>query len=194
MMSNQWEIIVEWVELSSGTPEERATACYLGLKANDLWLTRGHDVFTDAVQHAPILSAYYLAEWFAWNWWRLRWEPLQESEDWPSSHKIASIGHGYVWPDIEFISDGHSIRLITRQTPKWESYTYLTDFDGKIDAAQFESVIDVFISKVLARLEEHHIKDSNLHTIWTSKEAERNDPALSEIRKREALLGMEPIR
>ena len=36
-------------------------------------MTEAEDAFVKRVRKEVYLSAYRLAEWLAWNWWRLRW-------------------------------------------------------------------------------------------------------------------------
>ena len=55
------------------------------------------------------LSAHGLAEWLVWNWWRLRWEPTDETserEGWKDAHDLAGIGGGWLWPNITIHTDG----------------------------------------------------------------------------------------
>ena len=55
-----------------------------------------------------LVSTLPLAQWFAGNLWRLRWEPRPDrpSTDWRMSHNLAAAGYGYTWPSIEFFPDG----------------------------------------------------------------------------------------
>src|SRR5260370_13467765 len=91
-------ISAEWERLDEGELEERACFAALGIQCHDRWLTEGLDGFVNRVRQAPLLSAYHLAEWMAWNWWRLRWEPRSSAPEWAFAHRLTTIGHGYVWP------------------------------------------------------------------------------------------------
>ena len=75
-------ISAEWERLDEGAPEERACFAAIGIWRNDISLTAGHDSFVNIVRKTPYLSGYHLAEWIAWNWWRLRWEPRTTASDW----------------------------------------------------------------------------------------------------------------
>ncbi len=193
-MSERWSIDVEWAQLETGSPEERAGFAALGIHAYDACLTFGYDSLLQSVRRAPYLSAYHFAEWLAWNWWRLRWEPHRQSSEWELSHAMASIGGGYVWPNIHIVSDGKNISLVCKPTPERAStpYRYISDSVSIIPATDFEGEIDLFIEAVLQRLQTCQVTGSNLHEIWQDIVQERQDPALSVQRKFEALLGEDP--
>src|SRR5438105_3283149 len=115
-MSESLTFEVEWEKLEQGSPEERACFGSIGILSHDISLTECNDSFVYRVRSAPYLSAYHLAEWFAWNWWRLRWEPrsVTPSSSWAFAHRLATIGHGYVWPNITIFSDGERTALVSK--------------------------------------------------------------------------------
>ncbi|MFA7441419.1 MAG: hypothetical protein WCZ66_10695 [Sphingomonadaceae bacterium] len=193
-MSERWSINADWAALEEGSPQECAGFATLGVRAYGTWLTAGHDRILQSVREAPYLSAYHLAEWLAWNWWRLRWEPRRASLEWELSHSMASIGGGYIWPNIHVVSDGESITLISRATPERARtpYRYINDGVSVIPAAEFESEVDLFVAAVLQRLQDRQVRESNLRDIWRSVTEERQDPYLRRQRKLEALLGEDP--
>lgn len=193
-MPRDWSIEADWALLESGSPEERAGFAALNITAYGTCLTAGHDRLLRSIREAPFLSAYHLAEWMAWNWWRLRWEPRKSATEWELSHAMASVGNGYIWPNIHILSDGQDITLLSKSTPEREStpYRYLSDSVSFIPASEFESETDIFIEAVLRRLEDCRISKSNLTDIWRAILEERQDPALSRQRKLEALLGEDP--
>ena len=116
-MPASWSINAEWETLDSGPPEEKACFAAIGIQAHGLWLTEGLDSLANSVRKAPRLSAYLLSEWMAWNWWRLRWEPRSTTvRDWASSHRMTTVGGGYIWPNITIFSDGERIALIAKPT------------------------------------------------------------------------------
>jgi len=193
-MAARWSIDVEWAQLDAGAPEERAGFAALGIHAYEACLTFGYDSLLQSVRRAPYLSAYHFAEWLAWNWWRLRWEPHRQSADWELSHAMASIGGGYIWPNIHIVSDGKNVSLVSRPTSERTRtpYRYLNDSVSIIPATDFEGEIDLFIEAVLQRLQTFEATNSNLHDIWKDVVQERQDPTLSAQRKFEALLGEDP--
>lgn len=193
-MPLNWSIKPDWALLESGSPEERAGFAALGIYTYGCCLTTGHDRLVQSVREAPYLSTYHLAEWLAWNWWRLRWEPYKTSIEWTLSHAMASIGSGYVWPDIDIVSDGERVTLASRPTPERARtpYRYINDSLSVIPAADFEAEVDLFIDAVLQRLQDCRVANSNLADIWQAVQRERQDPALARLRKLEALLGEDP--
>ena len=193
-MSLIWSIKPEWALLGSGSREERAGFAALGIYAYGVCLTTGHDRLEQSVREAPYLSAYHLAEWLAWNWWRLRWEPRKNSIEWRQSHAMASIGGGYIWPDIDIVSDGELVTLASRPTPERAGthFRYISDSLSMIPVADFEAEVDLFIDAVLQRLHDCQVGNSNLGDIWQAVKHERGDPALARPRQLEALLGEDP--
>lgn len=193
-MQTSWSIRTEWESLESGSPEENAGFAALGICAYDSWLTEGLDKLLQSVRRAPLLSSYHLAEWLAWNWWRLRWEPRKESLEWGLSHRLSSIGGGYIWPNIEIASDGKYVTLVSKPTRARAStpFRYINDSISLIPASDFEAEVDNFILQVLQRLDDRQVADSNLETIWNAVLEERKAPETAHRRKLEALLGDDP--
>lgn len=189
-----WTITADWEPLEYGPPEERACFAAVGIRAHSKWLTEGRDALANRLRHAPLLSAYHLAEWLAWNWWRLRWEPRSRVPDWDFAHRLSSIGGGYIWPNITIFSDGERTALIAKptlekpQTP----FRYIADVAAIIPATEFESELDRFIEAIVERLDSEDIENTNLHTLWNSVSLERLDPDESRKKKLEALLGYDP--
>ncbi|MDD4964371.1 MAG: hypothetical protein PHI11_10695 [Gallionella sp.] len=193
-MNRPLKISVGWELLNEGSAEEHSCFAAVGIQANNIWLTEGRDALANRLRQAPLLSAYHLAEWFAWNWWRLRWEPRAATMEWRLAHKLSNIGGGYVWPNITIFSDGERTALISRPSKeKSESpFRYIADSAVVMPSSDYESEIDSFIEQVLGRLESEEVKETNLSKLWAEICAERKDPELSQIRKLEALMGRDP--
>lgn len=193
-MQRAWEIVASWETLVEGSDEERSCFAALGINAHGHWLTEGRDALANRLRQAPLLSAYHLAEWLAWNWWRLRWEPRASSEDWAFAHKISNIGGGYIWPNITIFSDGERTALIAKATEDRPEtpFRYISNFAAVIPSMEFENGIDNFILEVLERLGDSRVNDSNLSRIWNDLVVERRSPELARARKLEALLGQDP--
>jgi hypothetical protein len=193
-MSTVWSIGIEWEPLDSGPPEERACFSAISIQARGTYLTEGRDALANRLRKAPLLSAYHLAEWMAWNWWRLRWESRSNEEDWALSHRLTSIGGGYIWPNITIFSDGERTALIAKPTDERPQtpFRYIADVAVVIQAFEFEAGLDSFIDQVLQRLESEKIGNTNLQAIWKGVWEERRTPELAKARKLEALLSLEP--
>ncbi|MBV9219810.1 MAG: hypothetical protein JO366_02045 [Methylobacteriaceae bacterium] len=186
----------DWERLDEGSPEERACFAALGIHFGNLWLTEGNDTFVNRVRPAPMLSAYHLAEWMAWNWWRLRWEPHSNAGDWAFAHRLATVGGGYVWPNVTISSDGEHVAVIAKPTRERQNtpFRYLSDDVVVVSACQFEESADRFIEQVRGQLRQEKIAETNLDRIWEDVRAERRDPDTAKRRRLEALLGYDPDR
>lgn len=184
-------ISANWEELESGSPEERATAAHIQISSNGVDLTENIDSFSPTTNPSAFLSAYPLATWFAWNWYRIRWEPKASGLSWALAHRMATVGSGFSWPNITFVSDGFRMTVISKPTkPNTnDSVRYLADNISICSAVDFERLVDGFIDNVLARLANAKLHESNLDNIWKSVLSDREDPKLNQIRKIEALLG-----
>lgn len=186
--------------LDSGPPEERATFGLLAVTANDRLLTQGVETGSDIVRHGPYVPGYPLAEWFVWNWWRIRWEfgrPLDVggASSWDFAHQMLTIGDGYVWPNITILSDGLNSFLHSRQSsnPDAVLFRYLgAERREEVPGLALEEAIDGFVRGVLSRLADSGLHETNLHRLWNDLQIERTDPELSRYRKLEAQLGYDP--
>lgn len=183
--------------LDEGSPEECAAFGILTVRSGQQILTEGHDHFFGALRSGPLISGYHLAEWLAWNWWKLRWEPYRseaQAPEWWRAHDMAAIGEGYLWPNIRIHSDGVRTVVLSRrsQDPDCKPFRYLGAHPVVLPSTQWEAAVDAFIPHVLARLDSHGVPSSNLHTTWEEVCAERLDPNRSLVRRYEALLGIEP--
>ncbi len=185
------EIKTDWEQLLTGSPAERATFAAIGIRYNDLWLTEAEDDFVKRIRQQVHLSAYLLAEWLAWNWWRLRWEPRRKSPDWAMAHRLSTIGGGYVWPNLSIVSDGERILLNAEPTiPRSsEPIRYISKLAAIVRASEFENAVDLFINQVVGKLRDERVADSNLELIWRDVLSDRGSNELAVRRKLQALLG-----
>ncbi len=188
------QIDAHWERLERGTPEERATFAALGIHVGDRWLTEAEDLLVERTRREVHLSAYALAEWLTWNWWRLRWEPFRQSESWNLAHKMATIGGGYIWPNITIVTDGERVILdpVPTEARPSEPLRYLSSVAAVVSADNFEGGVDTFVRRVIEQLRSSAVERTNLNDLWDSLSAERADPAMARFRKLEALLGWDP--
>jgi hypothetical protein len=193
-MLNELSIVVSPERLDEGTTEERACFGSVSIRYGNIYLAEGQDGFVNKLRSAPLLSAYHLAEWMAWNWWRLRWEPGSNARDWQFAHRLTTVGEGYVWPNITVFSDGERVAFVARPTRERGStlFRYLSDAAVVVGVREFEYVTDQFIEQVRGLLRTAEIKESNLDRIWSDVREERQDPNVAKRRKIEALLGYDP--
>ena len=195
-MNDAFRIEVDWLEGMAGEQIERSTYAQVVMLVDDQPVTELDDLFARTVRSGLRASANHLALWLASNWWRLRWEPESGTDDtdWKLSHSVAAVGGGFAWPDLTFASDGKHVhvRSIAGAPKPTSPVRYLVDADRNIDVRAFEAGTDDFVQRVLARLSGIGIDGTELSQIWDELSKERRDPALSELRKLEALLGFDP--
>ena len=184
--------------LDLGSEEEIATFGAFVVEANGRRLTEGVGVDENELRPGPYVSGYHVAQWLAWNWWRLRWEsrPVGEAgREWDFAHRLSSIGEGYVWPNVEISSDGFRSRLTSAPTvePEAALFRYLGAPRTEVVSADvLEQSMDRFIESVLELLNERNVRDTNLHRLWQDIKHAREDEALSRFRRFEARLGHDP--
>lgn len=193
-VSSILEIVAGWERLDTGEPEERACFAALGIRHGSNWLTEAEDQFVGRIRQQVHLSAYGLAEWLAWNWWRLRWEPRAQTEAWVFAHRLTTIGGGYVWPNITIMSDGERVVLLAKPTKPRpaEPLRYVSDLAAVVRATEFEGAVDLFLTQVLEQLRSEGIKATNLDQIWSDTLEERADPDAAAYRRIESMLGFDP--
>lgn len=193
-MSPGLEVTLSPERLDEGSPEERATFGLFMILTPNASLSEGFDSYLNGYRQGPLVSGYYAAEWFAWNWWRLRWEPRSASPDWPLAHRMTSIGEGYVWPNVTIFSDGVRTALISSPSarPDAKPFRYVGGLPAVVPSTVFESAIDAFVTQMLARLRDESVAETNLDRLWRDVLAERSDPGVTKRRRLEALLGRDP--
>ena len=182
---------------SPESPEDEATLSRIAVNVDRIRLTQTLDARTMRVHDGANLSAYRLAEWLTWNWWRLRWEPPHQNVQrdrrlgWRQAHELAGIGGGWLWPNVTVRSDGLRIELDALPSPEVdaEPLRYLASGSMTISAESFEAGVDDFVERVLARLNECGLGDTDLATSRKELAAERADPESATYRKIEAFLG-----
>lgn len=193
-MPVELEIGLALERLDDGTPEERAAFGLFTVRTAHQSLTEGFDYFLNGFRQGPLVSGYHVAEWLAWNWWRLRWEPRSSVADWSLAHKMNSIGEGYVWPNLEIWSDGVRTMLMSHPStqPDAKPFRYVGAFPTFVPSTHFERALDEFLPKVLGRLRDEGVEETNLDRLWRDVLAERADPELAKRRRLEALMGRDP--
>ncbi len=177
--------------LDDGAPEERAAFGLLTLRTAHASLTEGFDYFLNGYRPGPLASGYHLAEWLAWNWWRLRWEPRSSAPDWSIAHAMSSIGEGYVWPNIDIWSDGVRTAIMSKPShrPDARPFRYVGGPPTIVPSTLFEGTLDTFIPRIIGRLRAEGVGDTNLDRVWRDVLVERRDPELARRRRLEALMG-----
>ena len=193
-MTTSFSIDYDWLHGEYGDAVEKSTLAELAINIGGSCATQVEDILAKTVRSSARLSAFHLAEWFATNWWRLLWEPEADTYSWRASHRVGNAGNGYVWPDLSFSSDWHSVLVSTRPTARWdaEPIRYLNRFDIFIPISEFQRGLDDFVNGTIARLSSLGNMQSHLDLLWSEVLAERNAPEDSEGRRLEACMGYDP--
>lgn len=199
-MSDGLTISISAKDLESGSPEELATFGMLTVTANGSILTIGVDADTQELRKGPNVPGYPIAEWLAWNWWRLRWELARPSDpravaQWEFSHCLGTIGEGYDWPNVTIHSDGVCSFLSSDHLDGQNHglFRYLGGYGRQtVSCAELERAIDEFIEDMLNELGGAQLASTNLHQIWMELKEERQDNQSARFRKLEAQLGYDP--
>ena len=181
------------------TPEDEATLSEIRIEAGSTTLTEAVDSRTGELRGGANLSACRLAEWLTWNWWRLRWEPAtrrnarDQGVGWRSAHELAGIGGGWLWPNVIVESDGFRVLLQTEPSTgsTTEPLRYVGGRGVVILASAWESAVDDFVERVLARLADCSLNATDLAGMWAELSAERDDAELAAYRRIEACLGFD---
>ena len=193
-MSTSFSINCDWLPGDAVDASEHSALAEISIRVGGRCATEVEDVFDKTFRPAR-LSAYKLSEWFAFNWWRLLWEPASASYSWEASHKVGNVGGGYVWPNLSFSSDWQSVLVSARPTERWdaEPVRYLNRFDElPVAIADFESEASGFIEETIERLSGAGSPESKLRTLWDEVSSERRDAETANRRILEACMGFDP--
>lgn len=202
-MRNRMTLLIdpEWQDQSLGSllqdTEDKVCLAKIRIKSDQTCFTNFNDNKTNEILDGVNLSAYRLAEWLIWNWWRLRWEPPRQGPrnmSWDMSHNLSCIGDGWLWPNIVVKSDGY--RIVLGSSPSevvpTEPLNYNTKAVTVVPCELFEETIDNFVICVIKRLDKYGCNDTDLHLMWEELKNERNDADFYFYRRIEAYLGFDP--
>lgn len=188
--------------LDHGSAEERAGFGLLEINVNGRQMTEGYDEHTQGYAAGPLVSGYHFAEWLVWNWWRLRWEPGPPenygpaiSRRWDAAHCTATIGEGYVWPNVTISSDGFRCALVSEPSQEIEELPFRYLGAARVEvvpAGDLEAAVDRCTLRILEAISNAGLRDTNLHRVWNDLRAERTDLDIARFRRLEARLGFDP--
>lgn len=194
-MEPNLKIGFEWLGQDTADGPDEATFAAVEIRVGDRIATLVEDSFTKTVRSTVHISAYQMAIWLAFNWWRLRWEPESDNPSWRLSHELTAAGGGYLWPKLTFTSDGDSVLIQAKPSSpsKTEPIRYLENFAVAVDAGSFEQEVFNFIEVVEARLAQVGLasEDQPLRRIWNELAYERSNIEYSEWRRLESLMSFD---
>jgi hypothetical protein len=190
-------VIEEWLGACKSADPSMATLAKFRIEAGTgatlTPLSEVYDTSVLTVRKHIYVPVYLVARWLLVHWWRLRWEPQRNTQEWRLAHSMASIGEGYVWPPVEFSSDGEFIQINMQAEPAPDvaAIRYLRDLTIDIPAAAFETAVDDLLSKVLERLSACGHADGELKDLLSELEEERSDCAVSRACRLQAHAGID---
>ncbi|MFN8827395.1 MAG: hypothetical protein ACK501_20690 [Planctomycetota bacterium] len=196
-MSNSLQFDPQWTTGERGMPEERATMADLCIRLGDHVVTRCEDHWARSIRDRVRVSCYPLATWIASSWWRLLAEADSTDPspraDWGMAHHMAAAGGGYLWPRLQFRSDGAFVEVSARasQPSPAEPMRFVGAVRESLEASEVERGLAEFVSTVVARLQAADIADSELQQLWSDIEAERRDASMRKHRQLEAMFGLD---
>ena len=196
-----FKLISKWLVAGNDVPKYRQTMAMLELHVGHLNLMKNQDIWSNTIQEFALMSAYPLAMWLAFSWWRLHWEPLPARGvhpplDWRMAHELGAANHGFVWPQVIFASDREVMQVwaVPSSADNNQSVKYLNGFEipENVTLPSFQRGVEDFISTVLRRLDAVGCQNSELASIWQLIQEERSDRESTQYRRVEAEMGYNP--
>lgn len=154
----------------------KATLADLSIQVGFLCLTR--NTFLDngkwCERESVRLCMHPLAHWFAWNFYRLLYEPLPETQgrelalEWLMAHDMAYVGDGFIWPPLRIYSNGASVtlRLNMAQVRNLDPVQYTNTASVILPIRVVEDQILRFLKTCDTRLMDMGIKDSSFQVVY----------------------------
>ena len=186
--------LIDWLGAWDGDLAETATLASLRINAGERIVTEVYDSSARTVRQHVNVSAYLLARWLLINWWRLRYEPQREGDDWLLAHSLAAIGEGFAWPALTIASDGEFIqlRMDAEEANDVASIRYLNKVVLDIPVVDFENSVDDFVHQVQQRLSACQRQDDVLVELQKELAHERANRKLSHACALQARAGIDP--
>jgi hypothetical protein len=197
-MNSLFSIEHNWKPYPDSIPELQHTSADVKILVDQENATQHFNVKSKSTNDNVYLALYPVALWLARSWWRLVYEtavPNLSSDMfplWRMAHDLTSAGEGFIWPDLEFISDGVDMQITSYTTRyKKSSINYLNSFVQSIPLENFKKTAQELINTVLDRLRSYAVSETELHTCWDAVLVEQEKDS-QQYRILEARLGFDP--
>jgi hypothetical protein len=170
-MTNNFKLRRQWLGSPQSKSEDDATLCRLQIDVNDRNVTTYMSHDRESSDHLEI-PAYYLAEWVAENWWALLWEPRKSEDsgddaDFIARHSIITAQHGFPLPKISIIPTGKNVFVsATARDVQFADIRFRNSASITVSRSELESELKNFVQKVVLRLDEFSIAQTDLQEIW----------------------------
>jgi hypothetical protein len=191
----------DWTVLDERPAEVGDTYAELKIEINGWTASENYDSYSKYMRDSAVVSAYPMALWIAFYWWRIIYEPCPSkwkygdlSFSWRSAHELTSSGNGFIWPPLRFVPDGERVLVFLQPSTMRSPSTaqYIKSGKASVDRGIFESGLNDFLAKTIDRLELMGHKQTELQNLWQEVQKERRDPDASLYRIIEASLGYNP--
>lgn len=193
---SDFEIRADWVQSDDRDPVLRQTAACLTIAVKGRPLTKNIDIWSGAVHDGIVASASPLAQWLAFSWWRLENELLPDDLlrdfNWRYAHELGAADHGYVWPGIQFVSDGEFMNVEMKPAVMpGQSVCYLEQ-PGTVQPVplqEFQREASALIESTIERLSGI---SAELGDLWKIVCEDMQNPEVCAGRRLEAVMGFDP--
>ncbi len=152
--------------------ELAATWARLQISVDGEYLTVVEDLDTRSVRRTISVALYPLAEWVAYNWWRLLFETKKGlGGSHPEGLSLRSVSDGFTWPNLSFRTEGGYTKLAwhaDRLTHSGWSVRYVTSGQAFLSTVQLRQSLEGVVEATLARLDEVGVSDTPLHKEWAA--------------------------
>jgi hypothetical protein len=178
---------IEW-EPAPGVQgdEHRATWARFELWVGGECITQVEDKVSGSARRSIYISLYPLAEWIAFNWWRLaydyrstwlvensrgrdaRYAERVWSEVRP--HRVRDAGDGFLWPDLAILPEDDSQTLLVwksdQSVTEGRVARFISNGLKRVASSELRHFLSSVVEQVIHRLHEQGIQKSSLMTEW----------------------------
>lgn len=168
-MSSTFNIELTWLpKEDTKTPEIDATLCELSFTLEGEPILTWVDANNQFSDKRICTSAYPIAEWLAFNWWQLLYEPASPTSKYhgparPYSryHDLSSVGYGFVFPPVRIIPSGLYAEIsIETHKPNFTDVQFTAQARSIVSIEHLEEVLREFLRIVDEKLVQHDVTSS----------------------------------
>ncbi|MDE0224553.1 MAG: hypothetical protein OXP28_05390 [Gammaproteobacteria bacterium] len=187
MKRNVVKFSTDWIsDGQNASADERATLCDLRIMLADQNMSEFHDLDAKEYNESVVVPAVHLAEGIATNWWKIFGARDVE-------HRALPWRKGFVLPDLRFEFDGSTF-AVTCVPSATEHPTRLFWQEGQefMTRQIAESVLSRFVERVVDKLHNEEIDDSQVELAWSRVRESSEDQAERDFCEAAGALGVDP--
>jgi hypothetical protein len=191
----------EWMDIGGPPrPEREATGARLRIMVGDEPVTRlvyQNGEGKKTTHESVFLPLYDLAEWIAFRWWRLLYEPMVEGrtngEDYPYRHTLTYATDSHALPRLELVPEGDVVRLTwTPEAHPASHLTFTSEGEAYVRRDALEKQMARMLNAVNRRLVEEGVYGTKFQEEWAAIQEARDDDGMREFCADVARLGLDP--